>query len=769
MHLDYIEIGTSDFDTILQSSDLCGLSIDPLKIYLDRLPDKSNNEKINAAISNFDGKCEVFYIHPSDIEKYDLPGWIRGCNSVIQPHRSVIDVLKERGLEEIYKKESVEVLKWDTLIRSRKITSVDYLKIDTEGHDCVIINDIINSECNVYPKEIYFEANILTPTETIEKTLENLFIKGYDVISRDHENVKVRRKPLVGMNIDKVIFAVDDNPKYQGLWEIVSEICLKKLGVTPILFHITDSDSDFYRDKHGIVKKIKSVEGIKSGVQSQLVRMWGTRFFPDEVCLTSDIDMIMISKDYFIDQVKNIDREDLVIYCSDAYDVSREECVGIYGANRYPICYNAATGKTFNKILGTDCDFDSYISKVLSMGFPDFDSDEMYFGHKVNTKDHGVNIIKLNRGFYSKFKCPNRIDRVDDSEFNIYDLSTLKEGKYVDCHLARPYSRYEKEINQLRDSILSDKKEIYLIGCHIENDVQLGFLNSLVESLIDNGKDYVLSSHTMIPQELIEKSVGFIYDRENPKYKIWDLPGKSKYELDMGSFIIRSPYITYGRVDYYHVGPLRQLINGVNLIRTLDYDIIHWMDYDSFIDLSEEEKNVSRLRDYDFVFYGVGPKFSFNVKKFKSELFDMKSEDLLNLLSENEYVVEKVFSDCIIDGKKLFIPVEDQIFWGSYSQNFNEIRFDWSLFDYDNCVNIFIKNDDDREISFYIKTGSEEIDIVIKPNHWLWQPIIRNNQIGGVLIKWGYEGHEKNILLDLDLSNPGNYNNIVKSVDYIIK
>ena len=55
MILDYIEIGTSDFDTLVQNTDLTGLSIDPLKIYLDALPNKVNNIKINAAISDFDG------------------------------------------------------------------------------------------------------------------------------------------------------------------------------------------------------------------------------------------------------------------------------------------------------------------------------------------------------------------------------------------------------------------------------------------------------------------------------------------------------------------------------------------------------------------------------------------------------------------------------------------------------------------------------------------------------------------------------------------
>lgn len=571
------------------------------------------------------------------------------------------------------------------------------------------------------------------------------------------------------MVISKAIFAVDDNPHYEGLWPIVSEICFKKLGIVPVLFHITEEDSDFYTDEYGLVKKIKKLSDIDSGRQSQIIRMWATKYFPDEVCIISDIDMMMFNREYFVDQVKDYSDDDLVIYCSDAYDPNRPECVGIY-SNRYVLAYNAATGKTFNRILDTYCEFDEYIRRVLNAGFPDFDSDEMYYSHCVDNKDHAVNVIKLKRGFYTKFQCPRRIDRVDDSVFNKYEDRLISTGYYVDCHLARPESKYRDEIQELKELIMGKNKDVYLIGCHIENDIQLGFLNSLVESLIENGKDYILSSHTMVPQNLIEKSVGFIYDKENPKYKIWDLPNKSKYELDMGSFIIRSSYITYGRADYYHVGPLRQLINGVNLIRTLDYDIVHWMDYDSFIDLDEESRNVERLSDYDFIFYGVGPKFSFRADRFRSDLFKMKSSELLDLLSRNEYVVEKVFSEHIIDGKKLFIPVEDPIFWGAYSQNFNGIRFDWSLFENDNSVNIFIKNDDPKEIQFYIKTSSGETPISAKPNHWLWQSIAGNGDIGNISIKWRYaDSDDINTLLDLDLSFGNNYNNIVKSVEYLVK
>ena len=48
-HFNFVEIGTSDFDTEIQKagdSDV-GLSVEPLKKYLDRLPNKPNCVKVN--------------------------------------------------------------------------------------------------------------------------------------------------------------------------------------------------------------------------------------------------------------------------------------------------------------------------------------------------------------------------------------------------------------------------------------------------------------------------------------------------------------------------------------------------------------------------------------------------------------------------------------------------------------------------------------------------------------------------------------------------
>ncbi len=193
MRYDFIELGTSDFDTILQESTTeIGLSIEPLKIYLDNLPNKDNVIKVNCAISDKDGMVDVYWIDPKDIENYGLPNWLKGCNSIIEPHPSTVKELKDRNLEHIYKKSECKSLTWSTVVEVYDIKYVEYLKIDTEGHDCFIINNILDSNTTL-PKKILFENNILSDENHVLSTLERLKKYGYTVTNRGDFDILVEK------------------------------------------------------------------------------------------------------------------------------------------------------------------------------------------------------------------------------------------------------------------------------------------------------------------------------------------------------------------------------------------------------------------------------------------------------------------------------------------------------------------------------------------------------------------------------------------------
>ena len=187
---DFIEIGTSDFDTEIEKSGnkRIGMSIEPIKYYLDKLPERDNVLKVNCAISNTNGECEIYYVNNQNIEKYNMPWRIKGSNSINAYHPLVCKYLVKNNLDPHKLVNKYKVMKKTliSVINEHNITGIFYLKIDTEGHDHEILNKFLNdnNDTKLLPHNIRFESNRLTPNKM---TINNLILRfkklGYDLIS----------------------------------------------------------------------------------------------------------------------------------------------------------------------------------------------------------------------------------------------------------------------------------------------------------------------------------------------------------------------------------------------------------------------------------------------------------------------------------------------------------------------------------------------------------------------------------------------------------
>lgn len=194
MKYDFIEIGTSTFNTLIENATYQrGLSVEPLKFCLDKLPDKPNVTKVNAAITNKDNAHEktlkMFFIPHDIIDKYKLPFYLKGCNSIINPH----PIFKRDNVEKYVEECNVPLLTISELFENYDVEEVDLLKIDTEGHDTIILNSLFDylsiNYTKVYPKKIIFESNELTKTIDINNVIYRAiqqfsYVKSY----QDNEN-----------------------------------------------------------------------------------------------------------------------------------------------------------------------------------------------------------------------------------------------------------------------------------------------------------------------------------------------------------------------------------------------------------------------------------------------------------------------------------------------------------------------------------------------------------------------------------------------------
>ena len=237
------------------------------------------------------------------------------------------------------------------------------------------------------------------------------------------------------MNIKYSIVSSDSNPMYLDFWPIVRDLWINLIKIKPILVLISDKTlvTD-YGDY--IIHEIEELKNHSSAFQSQVVRMFITKYYDDDICLTSDIDMLPLSHQYFNTIVSEEKDDSMVILSSDAYQNIR-----------YPLCYNVAKGKTFNQILNLNCSFQEYCDR-LSLYNQGWDTDELYFGKCVHEFQEKNRIILKNRG-WNYGMALSRIDRVQWH----YDIQNLKNGKYIDCHSLRPYSQYKYEVDKLINNL----------------------------------------------------------------------------------------------------------------------------------------------------------------------------------------------------------------------------------------------------------------------------------------------------------------------------
>jgi predicted O-methyltransferase YrrM len=378
------------------------------------------------------------------------------------------------------------------------------------------------------------------------------------------------------MKINKAIFGVDES-YFMEFWPIQAKICKELLEIEPVLFLICDEDSDFYNDGHGLVKKIKKVKNnqngnvVHSGLLACIVRMYGTKYFPDEVCITCDLDMLMINKDYFVNQVEKYENDSLVIYSSDAYDLNRPEAVELFKNQPFPFTqemynypYNAAKGKVFNQILNTDCTFEEFVNRHDNYK-PGYTFmwmiDEFYFADCVNNKNHGVEVHKLKRGYTSPWIADRRIDRGNfpvqlewegeiefQNKYGVYDEQKLRDGYYIDVNCCRPYSKYKNEIDKLVEIIRNKYmkkeekiKELLLMPRMFYDDYdkrynQLKGLKMLIdEYMTENFVMVEIGSFAGISSELFALHCKELYcvDLWDP---YWEITDKQRIEFAEFSF-----------------------------------------------------------------------------------------------------------------------------------------------------------------------------------------------------------------------------------------
>lgn len=231
------------------------------------------------------------------------------------------------------------------------------------------------------------------------------------------------------MKIDYALMGSNKNPLYLDFWPIVSKVWKKKFNITPVLGLISDEKPGIYEDEFGIIIKHNTFSGYSDGLLSQLVRLYLPKYLNGN-CIVTDIDMIPLSKKYFVDFISEYDDNDFLILSS-----KHEQTIN---TDQYPMCYVVGHSDKYRELFSLENDWGTFISKVDNVGWY---TDQKYLYKKIN-ENKSINFFFPDRpnGFVT-----NRIDRINW----FYDKNKVKSGFYIDSHLLRPFSLYQNEIQKL--------------------------------------------------------------------------------------------------------------------------------------------------------------------------------------------------------------------------------------------------------------------------------------------------------------------------------
>lgn len=238
----------------------------------------------------------------------------------------------------------------------------------------------------------------------------------------------MKEKPIVFFASDRNKFYSDFAPYITSAWE--------SFGYE-VNYILVDQDNHFADPKI-----------IPYGNQAQICRVLLPALYPDRICLTSDIDMLPLSKEYFLsatDKVEKRNKNTLFSLTSDAYRSSNENY------KRHPICYLLAYGEVFSKItkISKKEEIGETMLNWWNEGYG-WDTDEICFSKRLYSAIE-TKIIFLQE---AKRGWNNGIAnlRIDRSNWN-YDIKKLCNHEYIDSHMLRPLDEYRKDLNPLFFSI----------------------------------------------------------------------------------------------------------------------------------------------------------------------------------------------------------------------------------------------------------------------------------------------------------------------------
>jgi hypothetical protein len=243
------------------------------------------------------------------------------------------------------------------------------------------------------------------------------------------------------MRIHYAIVSCNSDPFYLDFWPLVSKLWKTRLGITPVLCYVDSCENSSISREYGVVTRYEPIDDIPLTFQAQWARFFEASRYEGEVVVISDIDMLPLSRYFFVEQIVDID-ENLYLHLSPYPE-------------RFPIVpapYNVAKGNLIKQVLEIgdswpDSCRSVYKRKLGPMIQPAhldaplyWCTDEYYLGMQISRyPDQSVfHFLTREGGLNGR--------RIDRACWN-YSKKLLGQNYYFDAHCPRPYNQFKHLID----------------------------------------------------------------------------------------------------------------------------------------------------------------------------------------------------------------------------------------------------------------------------------------------------------------------------------
>ena len=183
-----------------------------------------------------------------------------------------------------------------------------------------------------------------------------------------------------------------------------------------------------------------------------------------------------------------------------------------------------------------------------------------------------------------------------------------------------------------------EKGDLILITSYTPDIRRQNILRDLVRGINKEIFDIMISSHSIVPIDILENVDYLIYDKNNELD--FDVKNKFQFRYRNDSFSI----LTTEPKKYNHSIPvIKNIISGLSYSKILGYKKVHHFEYDSLIENDEEIlENSILLNEYSIIYYKVNhlpypnSPISFNLDKISDLWFNMGDKNFEDFLREEK-------------------------------------------------------------------------------------------------------------------------------------